>query len=111
MYVKVRMYVAKYVCMYLTPSYYICTLETQNRTWEKLGGIKYWGTPYGRKLWQQENLAKENLANFVHSQTKNYEKYVIRHNSSVNVQNEQLQTHRDPSIMLVISPIFLLNYA
>ena len=30
-------------------------------------------------------LAKENLANFVHSQIKNYENYVIRRNSSINV--------------------------
>ena len=30
-------------------------------------------------------LVDENLANFVHSQIKNYENYVIRHNSSVNV--------------------------
>ena len=38
-----------------------------------------------------KHMAEENLVNFVHSQTKNYEMHVIRRNSSVNVPNEQLQ--------------------
>ena len=32
-------------------------------------------------------LVEENLANFVHSQTKNYENYIIQHNSSINFCN------------------------
>ena len=73
---------------------------TRHITYLSCSSIGQTTTYYGGKLWWQKKLAnllqkhylaEENLANVVHSQTKNYENYIIWCNPNVNVQNEQLQ--------------------